>query len=186
MNSYLQSGMNDVLAKPFTKHGLFGILDKHLIHLKAIQLSNEVPRSLGLPPLSDQGVVDAVMTGAAQWVDPSGGGEIALRNPLSAMGWSDETYHVVIGVSIASPISVDRADPLSAIHADWRHARSHGDTERRDPYLGGLWRLVWLQSEAEHRRGGRGVDAFACESYAQGSEEAEGRVSQSDRAGSAL
>ena len=85
--------MNDILAKPFTKHGLFGILDKHLIHLKAIQLSAEVPRSVGLPPLSDQGVVDAVAMGAAQWqLDES------LRNPLAAMGWSDETYQIVIQV----------------------------------------------------------------------------------------
>ena len=93
VDSYLQSGMNDILAKPFTKHGLFGILDKHLIHLKAIQLSAEVPRSVGLPPLSDQGVVDAVAMGAAQWqLDES------LRNPLAAMGWSDETYQIVIQV----------------------------------------------------------------------------------------
>ncbi|RSH83640.1 hypothetical protein EHS25_005544 [Saitozyma podzolica] len=47
VDSYLQSGMNDVLVKPFTKHGLFGILNKHLTHLEAIQLSADVPRSLG-------------------------------------------------------------------------------------------------------------------------------------------
>jgi osomolarity two-component system response regulator SKN7 len=104
--------MNDVLAKPFTKHGLFGILDKHLIHLKAIQLSAEVPRSLGVPPLSDQGVVEAVAVGAVQWagVGPGlgiglgiGGGagsrEGEMRNPLAGMGWSDETYQIVLSVS---------------------------------------------------------------------------------------
>jgi osomolarity two-component system response regulator SKN7 len=85
--------MNDVLAKPFTKHGLFGILDKHLIHLKAIQLSAEVPRSLGLPPLSDQGIADAVANGAAQWMQSDD-----VRNPLAAMGWSDETYGIVLQV----------------------------------------------------------------------------------------
>lgn len=97
VDSYLQSGMNDVLAKPFTKNGLFGILDKHLIHLKAIQLSAQVPRSLGLPPLSDQGVADAVATGAAQW--GQGVTTTIVRNPLAAMGWSDETYSIVLQVS---------------------------------------------------------------------------------------
>ena len=94
VDSYLQSGMNDVLAKPFTKHGLFGILDKHLMHLKAIQLSAEIPRSLGLPPLSDQGLVNALATGAAQWIQDED-----VRNPLAAMGWSDDTYQIVLQVS---------------------------------------------------------------------------------------
>ena len=87
--------MNDVLAKPFTKNGLFGILDKHLMHLKAIQLFAEVPRSFGLPPLSDQGEVDAVVMGAAQWTH-----EERLRNPLAAMGWSDETYQIILQVRL--------------------------------------------------------------------------------------
>lgn len=97
VDSYYQSGMNDILAKPFTKHGLFGILDKHLIHLKAIQLSMDVPRSIGLPPLSDQGIVDAIST-TAQWA-VGVGGEGGVRNPLGAMGWSDETYQLVLQVS---------------------------------------------------------------------------------------
>ncbi|ORY35476.1 HSF-type DNA-binding-domain-containing protein [Naematelia encephala] len=102
VDSYLQSGMNDVLAKPFTKYGLFGILDKHLIHLKAIQLSAEVPRSVGLPPLSDQGVVDAVATGALMFGNEESGegegegGTVGMRNPLAAMGWSDDTYQLVL------------------------------------------------------------------------------------------
>lgn len=87
--------MTDILAKPFTKHGLFGILDKHLIHLKAIQLSGEVPRFIGVPPLSDQGVVDAVVNGAAQWTLTDGSD---WRNPLVGMGWSDETYQMVLQV----------------------------------------------------------------------------------------
>jgi osomolarity two-component system response regulator SKN7 len=91
VDSYLQSGMNDVLAKPFTKYGLFGILEKHLIHLKAIQLSTEIPISLGLPPLSDQGVVEAVMNGVNWNADTS--------NPLASMGWSDDTYQLILQVS---------------------------------------------------------------------------------------
>ena len=88
-----------MLAKPFTKHGLFGILDKHLMHLKAIQLSAEIPRSLGVPPLSDQGVVDALAT-AAQW-----GENAAQRNPLAGMGWSDDTYQLVLSVSFVRNIA---------------------------------------------------------------------------------
>jgi osomolarity two-component system response regulator SKN7 len=91
VDSYLQSGMNDVLAKPFTKYGLFGILEKHLIHLKAIQMSTEIPISLGLPPLSDQGVVEAVMNGVHWNADTS--------NPLASMGWSDDTYQLILQVS---------------------------------------------------------------------------------------
>lgn len=87
--------MNDVLAKPFTKHGLFCILDKHLIHLKAIQLSGEVPRFAGVPPLSDQGIMDALATSAAQW-EPNGD---ELANPLAGSGWSDDQYQLVLQVS---------------------------------------------------------------------------------------
>jgi osomolarity two-component system response regulator SKN7 len=90
VDSYLQSGMNDVLAKPFTKYGLFGILEKHLIHLKAIQLSTEIPITLGIPPLSDQGVVEAVMNGVNWNADTS--------NPLASMGWSDDTYQLILQV----------------------------------------------------------------------------------------
>ena len=97
VDSYLQSGMNDILAKPFTKYGLFGILDKHLIHLKAIQMSAEIPRSLGLPPLSDQGIMDAVMSGGNMWNGDT-------SNPLASMGWSDETYQAILQVSCPSPL----------------------------------------------------------------------------------
>jgi osomolarity two-component system response regulator SKN7 len=89
--------MNDVLVKPFTKQDLFGILDKHLIHLEHIQLSAEVPRSLGLPLLPDQDIVNAGVTDAAQLFNADD-----LRNPLAAMGWSDETYQVALQVSEGS------------------------------------------------------------------------------------
>jgi osomolarity two-component system response regulator SKN7 len=92
VESYIHSGMNDVLAKPFTKHGMFCILDKHLIHLKALQLSGEVPRFAGVPPLSDQGIMDALTTSAAQW--ESNGDD--LGNPLAGSGWSDDQYQLVL------------------------------------------------------------------------------------------
>ncbi|KAL1413353.1 kinase-regulated stress-responsive transcription factor skn7 [Vanrija albida] len=95
VDSYLKSGMNDVLAKPFTKLGLFGILDKHLFHLKAIQLSTEVPR-FGVPPLSDQGIADAVAAGAAQWQDGTQDIENLGSNPLAGTGLSDDQYALVL------------------------------------------------------------------------------------------
>jgi osomolarity two-component system response regulator SKN7 len=114
--------MNDILAKPFTKNGLFGILDKHLMHLKQIQLNAEIPRSVGMPPLSDQGVLDALNSSAqlvqmqpglaqglgqgvgqgmgqgmgAMW----GGVGDEVRNPLAGMGWSDDTYQIILAVSV--------------------------------------------------------------------------------------
>jgi osomolarity two-component system response regulator SKN7 len=99
VDSYLQSGMNDILAKPFTKHGLFGILDKHLLHMKVLQLSAEVPRSVGVPPLSDQGVQEAVAQGAAEASGLLNWGGTETKNPLAAMGWSDDTYQIVLNVS---------------------------------------------------------------------------------------
>jgi osomolarity two-component system response regulator SKN7 len=104
--------MNDILAKPFTKNGLFGILDKHLIHLKAIQLSGEVPRSVGVPPLSAEGFMDAMITSAnmqLSWTngnvtgnadDGDGEGQLVdLRNPLGGMGMSDDAYQILLHVS---------------------------------------------------------------------------------------
>lgn len=65
--------MNDILPKPFTKDGLFDMLEvssrltlflcrlylrtldqKHLMHLKVIQTMSRIPRSVGVPPLSDE------------------------------------------------------------------------------------------------------------------------------------
>jgi len=57
--------MNDILPKPFTKDGLFDMLEKHLMHLKAIQRMNQSTRSIGIPPLSDQHFEQAVTAGAA-------------------------------------------------------------------------------------------------------------------------
>jgi hypothetical protein len=102
--SYLQSGMNDILAKPFTKHGLFGILDKHLLHMKVLQLSAEVPRPVGNPPLSDQGVQEAVAQGAALASGLLNWGQQDVPNPLAGMGWSDDTYQLVLDVSCISDL----------------------------------------------------------------------------------
>ncbi|KAJ3927024.1 MAG: HSF-type DNA-binding-domain-containing protein [Lentinula lateritia] len=58
-------GMNDILPKPFTRQGLLDMLEKHLMHLKVIQQMSRVPRSLGIPPLSDSGFEEAITSQAA-------------------------------------------------------------------------------------------------------------------------
>ncbi|KAF5374070.1 hypothetical protein D9757_010739 [Collybiopsis confluens] len=62
---YYHSGMNDILPKPFTKQGLLDMLEKHLMHLKVIQQMSRIPRSLGIPPLSDSGFEQAITSQAA-------------------------------------------------------------------------------------------------------------------------
>jgi hypothetical protein len=145
--------MNDVLAKPFTKNGLFGILDKHLIHLKAIQLSGEVPRSMGVPPLSHSGLVDAFTNGISTWSVQSD----AVPNPLAGMGWSDETYQLVLQVSPLTPPLVYLAECFMcglAIHGNGRFTRCVFDICRvyldgwwwgRDRDVFGLWEFVGVQ-----------------------------------------
>ncbi|TFK67559.1 hypothetical protein BDN72DRAFT_94127 [Pluteus cervinus] len=50
--TYYSSGMNYILPKPFTKDRLLVVLE-HLIHLMTMQAMNNIPRSIGIPPLSD-------------------------------------------------------------------------------------------------------------------------------------
>jgi osomolarity two-component system, response regulator SKN7 len=87
--SYMSSGMNDVLPKPFTKEGLLNMLEKHLIHLKTVQKMDEIPKALGLPPISGdvmQNVLAATaasaqsMGSAAPIMTPGDG-----ANPMAAM-----------------------------------------------------------------------------------------------------
>ncbi|KDR69209.1 hypothetical protein GALMADRAFT_924624 [Galerina marginata CBS 339.88] len=62
--TYYSSGMNDILPKPFTKEGLLDMLEKHLMHLKLFQQMSKVPRSVGVPPLSDTNFEQALTTSA--------------------------------------------------------------------------------------------------------------------------
>ena len=62
---YYSSGMNDHLPKPFTKDGLWDVLEKHLTHLKVIQTLSRVPRSVGVPPLSDPSFDNALAVQAS-------------------------------------------------------------------------------------------------------------------------
>ncbi|WWC90523.1 uncharacterized protein L201_005459 [Kwoniella dendrophila CBS 6074] len=138
VDSYIRSGMNDILAKPFTKHGLFLILDKHLMHLRQAQIYEKIiPISVGVPPLSDQHVQEALAIsaatiqgqgtagllmglngdangiGGANIINDGEGGadgehdDVVMRNPLAGSGWSDETYQLVLQQFLATGMMPD-------------------------------------------------------------------------------
>ncbi|KAG1765848.1 HSF-type DNA-binding-domain-containing protein [Suillus placidus] len=117
--TYYSSGMNDILPKPFTKEGLLDMLEKHLVHLKVIQQMSKVPRSIGVPPLSDPSFSEALAVGASQlqrhasssnpgsssnssssslhpMLGMSGYDDDGRINPLAGMGLSDERYAAIL------------------------------------------------------------------------------------------
>ncbi|KAL0571130.1 kinase-regulated stress-responsive transcription factor skn7 [Marasmius crinis-equi] len=109
--TYYSSGMNDILPKPFTKQGMLDMLEKHLMHLQLRGLTAAgVPRSVGIPPLSDASFEQA-MTSLASSTAPSllpttstggyDGGPLTtpqeeMPNPLAGMGLSDEQYSAIL------------------------------------------------------------------------------------------
>ncbi|KAJ3807348.1 SSK1, response regulator [Lentinula aff. lateritia] len=110
--TYYHSGMNDILPKPFTRQGLLDMLEKHLMHLKVIQQMSRVPRSLGIPPLSDSGFEEAITSQAAllTHMQPSSSSSYSFTpltmgaddddmdrlNPLAGMGLSDDQYNAIL------------------------------------------------------------------------------------------
>ena len=107
ITKYYSSGMNDHLPKPFTKDGLWEVLEKHLTHLKVIQTLSKIPRSVGVPPLSDPSFDNAlaVQASAAQQQGGAlplgfslgaGDEEEGKINPLAGMGLTDEQYTLIL------------------------------------------------------------------------------------------
>ncbi|KAK0559052.1 kinase-regulated stress-responsive transcription factor skn7 [Tilletia horrida] len=126
--TYMQNGMTDVLPKPFTKEGLLGMLEKHLIHLKTVTQMEQIPRQLGLPSLPE-GALQSMISSAAGLAPglagivptpagPSGnphlrltsaqtggdedGDEDGSMNPLASLGFSDTEYIAMLQNFIAS------------------------------------------------------------------------------------
>ena len=106
---YYSSGMNDHLPKPFTKDGLWEVLEKHLTHLKVIQTLSRVPRSVGVPPLSDPSFDNALAVQASALQQQQQGGVLPIGfslgaggdeegkiNPLAGMGLTDEQYTMIL------------------------------------------------------------------------------------------
>ena len=58
--------MNDILSKPFSKQGLFDVIEKHLNHLRVIaDMARSVPRGPGIPPMNDMNVQQALLQNLA-------------------------------------------------------------------------------------------------------------------------
>ncbi|KAJ3472761.1 hypothetical protein NLI96_g13266 [Meripilus lineatus] len=104
---YYSSGMNDILPKPFTKDGLLDMLERHLMHLKVVQTMAKIPRSLGIPPLSDASFDQALVAQANSMMASSSSNPQAMLplslpeddgkiNPLAGMGLSDEQYSMIL------------------------------------------------------------------------------------------
>lgn len=106
---------------------------KHLIHLKAIQQMADIPRFVGVPPLSDSGVIDAVATGAAQFISTSN--TAFIRNPLAGMGFNDDTYRLMlqnyIAVGATDPSSIDLSVLLPQADGSNSVWELPGDTQRQ-------------------------------------------------------
>jgi osomolarity two-component system, response regulator SKN7 len=104
---YFSQGMNDILPKPFTKEGLLGMLEKHLIHLKLSDaIRNHVPRGVGIPPLNDENFNQALIVSSqpynlhGQSLIANSNGERtdqdSKANPLAGMGVSDDHYAMLM------------------------------------------------------------------------------------------
>lgn len=114
-----------MLPKPFSRDQLYSMLEvratravpcvssdaaplqRHLSHLKAAKrYAIHIPPSVGVPPLSDQGVNDALRYSAAHYDkilesyhNPE---EVPMWNPLGGSGTSDAQFIQMIGVSRSS------------------------------------------------------------------------------------
>ena len=69
------------------------------MHLKVIQQMAQIPRSVGIPPLSDSAFEQALAVGASNNLLMAAGGsdEIDNRiNPLAGMGLTDEQYTLIL------------------------------------------------------------------------------------------
>ncbi|KAE9405131.1 hypothetical protein BT96DRAFT_358309 [Gymnopus androsaceus JB14] len=120
--TYYHSGMNDILPKPFTKQGLLDMLEKHLMHLKVIQQMSRIPRSVGIPPLSDSAFEEAITSQAALLTRPNNAhnnelGSSSSSNTLaltSDMSSSASTYSFS-ALPMADDDDMGRLNPLAGM-----------------------------------------------------------------------
>ncbi|KAI0306261.1 HSF-type DNA-binding-domain-containing protein [Multifurca ochricompacta] len=92
--TYYHSGMNDILPKPFTKEGLLEMLEKHLMHLKAIQQMGKFSRAIGAP---DTSIEEDPETSLA--VQPSMNPPVedpGRIDPLAGMGLTQQQYQLIL------------------------------------------------------------------------------------------
>ncbi|KAH8998368.1 HSF-type DNA-binding-domain-containing protein [Lactarius hatsudake] len=92
--TYYHSGMNDILPKPFTKEGLLEMLEKHLMHLKAIQQMGKFPRMMGT---ADASIEEDPETSMAVQPSMNPPVEDAGRiDPLAGMGLTQQQYQLIL------------------------------------------------------------------------------------------
>jgi osomolarity two-component system response regulator SKN7 len=124
---YFSQGMNDILPKPFTKEGLLGMLEKHLIHLRLSDaIRNHVPRGVGIPPLNDENFNQALMVASQSYtihgqpsLIPPPNNEVAEQdegksNPFAGMGLSDEHYAMILQNFVTSGVPDSSAGESSS------------------------------------------------------------------------
>ncbi|ESK92768.1 putative response regulator receiver protein [Moniliophthora roreri MCA 2997] len=155
--TYYSSGMNDILPKPFTKQGLLDMLEKHLMHLKVIQQMSRIPRSVGIPPLSDAGFEQA-MTSQAALVQSSNqpmGQNMASSNnsmtpfdaslgmsgdsdenmgrlnPLAGMGLTDEQYNMILAGLVSGESFAGSMSGMDSMNFDGSSS-NHGQKRSTD------------------------------------------------------
>lgn len=66
------------------------------MHLKVIQTMSRVPRSVGIPPLSDSGFDQALTMQAGGFSLGPLGEDDGKINPLAGMGLTDEQYTLIL------------------------------------------------------------------------------------------
>ncbi|KAH9991218.1 HSF-type DNA-binding-domain-containing protein [Russula compacta] len=107
--TYYHSGMNDILPKPFTKEGLLEMLEKHLIHLKAIQQLGKFPRGIGAADTSieeDPETSMAVQPSMNPLVEDNG-----RIDPLTGMGLTQQQYQLILQGLVHGDSSLSAAIP---------------------------------------------------------------------------
>ncbi|KAI0027777.1 HSF-type DNA-binding-domain-containing protein, partial [Vararia minispora EC-137] len=91
--TYMNSGMNDILPKPFTKEGLLQMLERHLVNFRQLAEMANAPRALGpAGALEDDG--EAVLPSASTVAAAADAGKL---DPLMALGLSAEQYNAIMG-----------------------------------------------------------------------------------------
>ncbi|KAJ9121672.1 hypothetical protein QFC22_002292 [Naganishia vaughanmartiniae] len=100
---YDAHGMTDLLPKPFSRDQLYSMLERHLSHLKAAKrYAINIPPAVGVPPLSDQGVNDALRYSAAHYDEIlksyNNPEDAPMWNPLGGSGTSDAQFIQMVGL----------------------------------------------------------------------------------------
>jgi osomolarity two-component system response regulator SKN7 len=100
--NYYSHGMNDILPKPFTRDGLLGMLEKHLMHLKAIQQMTNLPRTIGPPDNTNSSPPNTQGKGfkAEDAPPPNNVGPAATFDFSSASMIPDDQYNALLNMTM--------------------------------------------------------------------------------------